>query len=518
MEDIKIHIDHDYLLIPINSKSEIQTIKFSVNNKPVYSFDIPITSDNSENRYVFDFYASLPVARYKNKYLHLEGYFSTAFKTQLKQSDDIFYSKNDAPYIHFAPNGGWLNDPNGLVYLNGIYHMFYQCNPFGQTWGNVSWGHATSTDLLHWIHKPIALFPDQNGQIYSGCGIVNEDGLLGLPNDALIFYYTATGTRNDITDKPLFHQRTAVSMDNGKTFYKAADTILPSITDENRDPKVYKHANSHGYYMVLYMEKNTYAIFHSFDMMNWEHSQDIEFPQCSECPDLRPIPVEGADGESHYVFWLPNGYYVLGDFDGFTFTPTSNMKRIYANAPDAKKSAYAGQTYSGIEDRVVMMQWLRFQPESLVYSGIMAVPRELVLIPDGDSYKLAMHAAREMYFQRKLITEHKGKEAFEYNHVPKGAVQIEINITNKTGTINSNIYGNTITYDIKTGKLIVNGDAVYMPAQAVNLNIILDKEALEISADYDTSIGFWEIKHQYESDLIHIESARNIEIQVFEIS
>ena len=180
------------------------------------------------------------------------------------------------PSIHFTPNTGWMNDPNGLIYQNGVYQMFFQHNPFDTKWENMCWGHATSKDLLHWEQTDTALFPDCDGTMFSGSGIVNERGLLGLPEDAQIYFYTCAGNIGKWSKDKVFTQKIAYSTDGGKTVYKKDGFIVENFADGNRDPKVYWHEETGAYYMALYLDKNDFKILRSMDLENWETSDKCE--------------------------------------------------------------------------------------------------------------------------------------------------------------------------------------------------------------------------------------------------
>lgn len=158
-------------------------------------------------------------------------------------------------------NTGWINDPNGL-----IYYLYFQYNPFDTKWENMCWGHVISKDLLHWEQKETVLYPDQDGPIFSGSGIVNENALLGLPKDAYIYFYTSAGGKSEWSKDKLPVQKIAYSIDGGNTLHKKDGCIVEHICDENRDPKVYWHEQSKAYIMLLYLTNNDYAILRSVDL------------------------------------------------------------------------------------------------------------------------------------------------------------------------------------------------------------------------------------------------------------
>ena len=159
-------------------------------------------------------------------------------------------SPEERPCYHVTGGSGWINDPNGLIYSEGKYHLYFQHNPVDVNWGNMSWGHAESTDLLHWVQKEDVMFPDENGTMFSGCAILNERGLLGLPKDTPVFFYTVAGSASEWSKGKKFVQRIAYSTDQGETLTKIEENVLEHIEADNRDPKVYWHEEKQLYYMV----------------------------------------------------------------------------------------------------------------------------------------------------------------------------------------------------------------------------------------------------------------------------
>lgn len=164
----------------------------------IYEFSIP--AGKAEGIYRYEYYASVPVDIWMGKELTVRGDFARAFFEALAFSDDIAQVAQERPEIHFSANTGWINDPNGLLYDKGCYHLYFQYNPFDVVWDNMCWGHAVSKDLLHWEQSETVLFPDEEGTVYSGCGLLNERNMLRLPKDALLFYLYIS--RNKINVEP----------------------------------------------------------------------------------------------------------------------------------------------------------------------------------------------------------------------------------------------------------------------------------------------------------------------------
>ncbi len=162
----KIMVSRNYLLIPVRVEEEVRKLSIFNEDKKIYEFMIPI--GKNDGSYGFHYYAAIPVMGWKDRQLTLEGDFPESFIEAVAQSDDVPKNASGRPVIHFTPNNGWLNDPNGLIFHGGIYHLFFQHNPFDTRWENMSWGHAVSEDLLHWKQKEDVLFPDEDGTMFSG--------------------------------------------------------------------------------------------------------------------------------------------------------------------------------------------------------------------------------------------------------------------------------------------------------------------------------------------------------------
>lgn len=291
------------------------------------------------------------------------------------------------PLIHFAPEFGWINDPNGLVVHDGIYELYYQCNPQGIEWGNMTWGHARSTDLIHWEECEPVLRPDENEMMYSGCGLRNEREALHFPGDALIFYYTAAYHNWIDPSKTRFTIRLAYSLDGGNTLIKTGEPVLESLYPDNRDPKVFWHEESGAYIMVLWLHNNDFGIFRSEDMEQFTLSQRLTLPGGYECPDLFALPViherTGESAEKKWVFWTADGTYFVGSFDGYRFVSEQPGRK----ANSMNSLPYAAQTFSGTEE-ILSISWLCTKCVGLRTTGAMSLPRVLSLVRDGESYLL----------------------------------------------------------------------------------------------------------------------------------
>jgi sucrose-6-phosphate hydrolase SacC (GH32 family) len=308
---------------------------------------------------------------------------------------------SDHPYrpaYHFTPARNWMNDPNGLVQHNGVYHLYFQYNPDGDLWGNMNWGHASSPDLVHWSEHPIAIAQDDLEEIYSGSVVVDHANSSGFgfgEDPPLVAIYTS------VYGDGLQAQSLAFSTDAGMTWTKyAGNPVLDRSSNAFRDPKVswYRPAEGPGYWVMAAVEAESRQVvfYRSDDLKRWSHLSTFgpfdSFEQAWECPDLFALPV---DGDPHQTKWvlivsvMPDRQivgsatrYFVGDFDGTTFTATSPEGfRLLDFGPDL----YASVTFDNAPDgRRILIGWMsnwnyaRTVP-TFPWRGSMSLPRELTL-------------------------------------------------------------------------------------------------------------------------------------------
>lgn len=330
------------------------------------------------------------------------------------------YNEMYRPQIHFSPAEHWMNDPNGLVYYDGEYHLFYQYYPEKSVWGPMHWGHAVSRDLMHWEHLPIALAPDSLGYIFSGSAVVDWENTSGLgtkENPPLLAFFTYHNPDAEQAKKTeVESQALAYSTDRGRTWTKyAGNPILPNPGDARdfRDPKVFWHKASSRWIVSLACgdEIRFYA---SPDCKSWTYLSSFGRDRGGhggvwECPDLFQLPVAGTD-ETKWVLIVninPGGpaggsatQYFVGDFDGKTFTSPQRETLWMDHGADN----YAGVTWSDAPDgRRILIGWMNNwlyagDKPCVIWSGAMTLPRELGLVPgpDGKGYLLTSTPVREL--------------------------------------------------------------------------------------------------------------------------
>jgi fructan beta-fructosidase len=331
--------------------------------------------------------------------------FSTCAFSQDKKSS--YYREPFRPQMHFSPAKNWTNDPNGLVYYKGEYHLFYQYNPYGDTWGHMSWGHAVSKDLIQWKHLPVAIPEDSHNMIFSGSCVVDKNNSSGFAEKPGQVPLVAIYTAHIIPDKSnpddyQQNQHIAYSLDNGRTWQKyAGNPVLDLGKKDFRDPKVFWYAPQQKWVMLTVLPHEHIVQFYgSKNLKQWEHLSDFG-PQGDtsaiwECPDLLQVPVAGAGGEKKWV--LINSQqttmqYFVGSFNGQSFMNENPHDLILR--PDYGADNYAAITYNNIAENQppVLVGWAnnwQYAPAIPTgpWRGAMTLPRTLSLKKTGDTWIL----------------------------------------------------------------------------------------------------------------------------------
>ncbi|MES2476296.1 MAG: glycoside hydrolase family 32 protein [Verrucomicrobiota bacterium] len=399
-EVLEFTVDKRYLVWPVKANSGDKVRVFMTldgSEEPFCFSDIALTDQP-------DFWTFTDLEHFQGRKFTVKAKVPRALAAAWKQvqpsdtypGEQELYQEPLRPQYHFTSRRGWLNDPNGLVYQNGVWHLFYQHNPYSHAWDNMHWGHATSPDLLRWTEHAVALFPDAEGTMYSGSGFVVPAGKSGLPvkgETALVLAYTAEGTRSYLRGRKT-EQGLAVSPDGGKTFAKfPGNPVLPHIAGENRDPKVLWHEATRRWVMALYLDGPDYGIFTSPDLVEWKRTDTYQIPGDTECPDLFPLAVNGDTDNVRWVVWGANGMYRVGSFDGEKFSGEGGVRRHYFGA------AYAGQSYDNVPDgRRVHIGWMRDGGAGLAgapFNLQMTLPMDFTLRGEGDGIRLHAEPSAE---------------------------------------------------------------------------------------------------------------------------
>ena len=313
------------------------------------------------------------------------------------------YDELHRPQFHFSPRHSWMNDPNGLVYYRGEYHLFFQHTPGFMNHAANSWGHAVSTDLVHWRELDTAIAPDEYGYIWSGSAVVDTDDSAGFAQggaeQALVAVYTTGGFGAPRPNQPGANpcvQAIAYSTDRGRSFRRyPGNPVLGHLRANNRDPKVIRHAPTGQWIMALFLDGNDFALYGSPDLKRWRHLCDLEVTDTGECPDLFELPVDGDPDDTRWVFWGAAGVYRLGRFDGTTFTPETPALRC-----ELGRNGYAAQTWSDVppeDGRRIQISWMRDGHfPAMPFNGQMSFPVELSLRSTAQGVRLCRQPVREL--------------------------------------------------------------------------------------------------------------------------
>ena len=448
---VQINTNQRYLLLPVEEVMPDVRVSMIVNNKEVNVADVRL----AVNR--VDYFVPLDLSDYAGKNILLKfklgsndpirGKLSAVCCKEMKLSDtfDTGNREKFRPTYHFSPLYGWMNDPNGMVYKDGEYHLFYQHNPYGSKWGNMHWGHAISKDLINWEHRPDAITPDALGTIFSGSAVVDTDNTAGFGAGAIVAIYTQNSDRQV--------QSIAYSTDNGRSFTKYENNpVLTSDARDFRDPKVFWHKETQRWIMLLAVGQEM-QIFSSSNLKDWAFESSFGEGQGAhggvwECPDLFELPVDGTN-EKKWVLLCnlnPGGpfggsatQYFVGTFNGKEFVNESPSKTKWM---DWGKDHYATVTWSDAPDnRRIAIAWMsNWQYANDVptfqYRSPNSVPRDLSLFTvDGETY-LQSAPSPELLKLRDISK----KRSFKVNGTRtikdmiagnEGAYEIELTIENQ---------------------------------------------------------------------------------------
>ena len=329
------------------------------------------------------------------------------------------------PQFHFTPETNWMNDPNGLVYFMGEYHLFYQHNPFGNKWGHMSWGHAVSEDLVHWQHLPVALSEENDEMIFSGCAVVdwkNTSGFGRQQQPPIVAIYT--GRRNN-DDRQ--YQCIAYSNDRGRTFTKYEHNPVIDIESDNfRDPKVFWYEPGKNWIMMVALAvENKICFYKSENLKEWSKSGEFNIDEIEikskikwECPDLFPLAIDENPKNTKWVMIISTipepdvinsgTKYLLGEFNGSEFIidndTSAGLNKTNLNNIDYGRDFYAASSWSDIPEsdgRRIWIGWMNNweyadKLPTNTWKGSQTIPREVKLKIIDKSIKLIQKPVDEL--------------------------------------------------------------------------------------------------------------------------
>jgi fructan beta-fructosidase len=484
----QIKVEGRYLNLPVKNGAPKRRVSVLLDGKAEREFDIELAPGKP------DWWAFMDLTPFKGGNLGVKVDKLPEDSTGLKaidQSDEIkdhdsLYREALRPQFHFTSRRGWLNDPNGLVFYQGEYHLFYQHNPYGWDWGNMTWGHAVSPDLIHWQELPNALFPDQHGGMFSGSAMVDWNNTAGFQTgkeNVLVAMFTAAG-------KP-FTQGLAFSNDRGRTWTKYDNNpVLPHLAAENRDPKVIWYAPEKEWVMALYLDHSDYALFSSPDLKRWEKLSDVTIPGDSECPEFFEIALDGNPQTKRWIFYGASGRYLIGTFDGKNFHPESGPLVLQQG-----NCWYASQTFNDVpatDGRRILIPWGRTGTgfRGMPFNQSMGIPVELTLRTTDAGPRLFANPVKELASLRTKSHSIKAR-TFSAEENPLANVEGELfdivtEITpGDAAEIIFNLRGVPVAYDVKKEELSCGDRKALLKTRGgkIRLRLLVDRASIDIFGD-----------------------------------
>lgn len=442
---VKITNPKKYLILPIEESRDESHVLLSTGSPADTWMDVRLADKKT------DYCVPFALGNGNSATVKILNIAPDALALKSLQMSDTWNVENTdyyRPIYHHTPSYGWMNDANGMVYKDGEYHLYFQYNPYGSKWGNMHWGHAVSTDLMHWKELQPAIARDTLGHIFSGSSVVDYGNTAGYGKGAIIALYTSASDKNGQI------QCMAYSTDNGRTFTKYDGNPILRPFDgikDFRDPKVFWHEPAKAWYMIVSADKEM-RFYKSDDLKRWTYissfGRGYGMQPCQyECPDFVQLPVNGDKSDMKYVMLMNVNpgclfggsatEYFVGDFDGKNFTCIDDP-----HVPkwlDYGKDHYATVCFSNTDDRVIALPWMsNWQYANVTpikqYRGANALPRELSLYTKDGHYYVAANVAPEVKSIRgetNIIEDLKTSDNVEYKTVASGcdgAFEIEFDV------------------------------------------------------------------------------------------
>jgi fructan beta-fructosidase len=492
-----ITINRPKLNFPVNENYSRYYLELWVNGKKIRGMDVALAPEE------IDYWVVTDISQWMGKEVEIRarqfGEHNQSILDRITLANGVLesenlYSESLRQQFHFSSKRGWINDPNGLVYYDGEYHLFYQHNPFGWDHSrndyNKTWGHAVSTDLVHWQELPGAIHPDHLGPIYSGSAVVDYHNTTGFQTGdekPIVCIYTSAGGRSPWSKGKKFTQSIAYSNDRGRTFkIYEGNPVQENLDYINRDPKVIWHEQSGQWVIVLHFDERAMAFFTSKDLKSWEYQSELESEILVDCPELFQLCIDGNDKDKKWILYGGSGHYIIGDFNGKNYIPET--KEIQFHYGDC---FYASQTFSNAPaGRRIQMAWGVIPTPEMPFNMSLLFPVELSLRTTDEGLRMFAYPVNEieniysrehMWSNLKLepgqncLSEIEG-EFFDID------AEVEVAETDSFGFI---INGLSITYDRITHLLSCGEEGVVVrPDECIiRLRILADRMSVEIYAN-----------------------------------
>ncbi|MDR0370992.1 MAG: 2,6-beta-D-fructofuranosidase [Prevotellaceae bacterium] len=484
-QKISIEITENHLNLPVSQQAERGKMSFSIGENIDRTFVIRLAETP-------EYWVAANVSAYKGKTLKIAFEGDAAGLSKIYQSEqpegaENFYLEENRPQLHFTTKIGWINDPNGLIFYEGEYHLFYQHNPFEREWENMTWGHAVSADLVHWTELGDALFPDKLGAMFSGTAVIDYENTSGFgtkENPPFVVFYTA-----DHPDRET--QCLAYSLDKGRTFTKyAGNPVIDSKekwnSHDTRDPKVFWYAPGKQWVLVV-NERDGHSIYNSANLKDWTYQSHVD--GFWECPELFELAIDNSPANKLWVMYGASGTYFLGKFDGKTFTPLTGKLQFEFGA------VYAAQTFNNIpasDGRRIQIGWDRVEQPGMRFKGQMSLPTELTLRTTPNGVRLFANPVKELdLLNDKLVVSEKNLSPDKANELLKpyaneAALRIKATVKISHATFwalalsGQNIIDYNLNFNTLNGVFYSQNDFAGME---VNAEIFIDKTTFQVFFD-----------------------------------
>ncbi len=495
-----------YLLLPVQDNAPESKVCIVVDNRQQ-----GVVANVRLARDQVDYYVPFDLSAYEGKDISvdIQGMPESSLcweKMSLSDTFDMTNREKFRPVYHHTPAYGWMNDPNGMFYKDGVYHLYFQHNPYGSTWGNMTWGHSTTTDLVNWNYEGLAIKPDAWGAVFSGSAVVDYDNTAGFGENAVVAFYTSAKSSpwGDTQSQSM-----AYSLDNGKTFVKYAyNPVVTSSKRDFRDPKVFWYAPDKHWVMILAGGQEM-DIYSSKNLKDWKYESSFGAKQGAhggvwECPDLVELPVEGAK-EKKWVLICninPGGpfggnaaQYFVGTFDGKKFVNESPTQTKWM---DWGKDHYATVTFSNAPGgRCIALGWMsnwQYQTvlPTLQYRGSNTIARDLTLYRQDGELLLRCTPSPEIEkarMQKVSVPSFKVSDSYDLASLLEGndgAYEIDMTIKNSGASkimfTLSNDKGEKVNmyYDIMRKQFVMDR------SESGKVDFSVDFPAVTVAPVYDT--------------------------------
>ena len=478
-----------YLNMPVKHRARKRTMDILIEGDIVRQFEIELAEGEP------DYWVFLDVSEFKGKKATLKlnaAARKSKVLEKIYQDDAIreaetFYKEKNRQQFHFSSRRGWNNDSNGMVYYDGEYHLFYQHNPYGWNWGNMTWGHAVSTDMVHWKELSDAIHPDHLGTIFSGSAVVDKKNTAGFQTGdekVLVCIYTSAAGTNAWSKGRRFTQSIAYSNDRGRTWtVYEGNPVIEHINGSNRDPKVIWHEPTKRWVMALYLDNQRMAFFSSLDLKKW--TKNSEQKCFHECPELFELPVDGDRNNTRWVFFGASGDYFVGQFDGKEFKPDGEAVRFQRG-----NCFYASQTFNNVpkeDGRRIQIAWGQIATPGMPFNQCMLFPVELTLHTTEEGIRMFAEPVREIRTLYEKKHSWQGKTIKPGENLLEGIKGELFHIQAEFSPADAEEFGFVIrglplTYNVKENLIACkNRKARLKPRDGkIRLEILVDKNSVEI--------------------------------------